>query len=109
MVVVGQRQRGILRLGEGRVWDKDQVLQDVKTSPSKTCQVPWTNLPQTEVSGWCCSDGQWVPQPLLPRSTVIGLRSAGRQAGRDEAISAITHLLPAPCHQQHQVPSARGE
>lgn len=35
---------------------------------------------------------------------MIGLRSAGRQAGRDVAISAITHLLPASATKSTKCP-----
>lgn len=72
MVVAGQGQRGVLHLDEGR----SQHLQDVKTSASKICRVPWINLPQTEsfldgsaarCGGYhspCCPGSWWLGSGL---------------------------------------------
>lgn len=93
VVVVGQGQRGVLCLGNGRAWDRGQILQDVKTSASKTCRVPWTDLPQTErfLDSSAARCGGFHS---LLMHIVLGLRSAERLAGRAVGISAITHLLP---------------
>lgn len=85
-------------MGEGRAWDRGQHLQDVKTSASKICKVPWTNLPQAgrllDGSAVRCA-GSHSPRCPCARCSGSGLQ--GTRRGEPWAsLPSPTPSLPPP-------------